>query len=168
MIKFGKSLLEYEKKLIEFERKRTILYLSKLNKQKVWINTWREKKNKLISGIVEIIINGELKNNKHYILGGKFSFDGNKYYSINEIFAISFRPFSLDDENFKKNWANMFNSSIYGDETNTKGDILFSWTDLQPQDFNIKSVSEIGSEFTGEFRRYNISYYELIAKSLNR
>ena len=66
MIKFGKSLIEYENKLIEFERKRTILYLSKLNKQKIWINIWCDKQNELISGIVETIINGELKNNKHY------------------------------------------------------------------------------------------------------
>lgn len=166
MIKFGKSLLEYEKKLIEFERKRTMLYLSKLNKQKIWINIWREKEDELISGVVTAIINGELKNKKHYILGGEFSFDGNKYYSIDDIFAVSFKSFSLDDENYKKDCAKMFSSSIFGDEASSKSNIIFSWTDLQPQDFNIKTTSEIGSQFTGEFRSYNIRYYEAIAKSL--
>ena len=165
MIKFGKSLLEHEKKLIDFERKRTILYLSKLNKQKIWLNIWRGKENELCSGVVEAIINGEIRNNKHYILGGKFSFDNNTYYSINDVFAISFKPFSLDDENFKKDWANMFNSSVFGDEANSKSYILFSWTDLQPQDFNVRTPSEISSEFTGEFRGYNTRYFEAIAKS---
>lgn len=161
MIKFGKSLLEYEKKLIEFERNRTILYLSKLNNQKIWINIWHDKENEIISGIVKNILNGTIKNNKHFLLGGSFSLN-DKYYSINDVFAISFKPFTLKDED----WANMFNSSIYGDESNSKSNILFSWTDLQPQDFNMKTPSEIGAEFTGEFRRFNTHYYEIIAKSL--
>ena len=166
MIKFGKSLVEYEKKLIEFERKRTILYLSKLNNQKIWVNIWRDKENQLISGVVNAIINGDVKNNKHNSLGGRFSFNNDTFYLINDVFAISFKSFSLDDEKFKKDCANMFNSSIYGDESESKSDILFSWTDLQPQDFNISTPVNKEAEFTGEFRSFNIRYYESIAKAL--
>ena len=99
-------------------------------------------------------------------MGGEFSFDNNIYYSINDVFAVSFKPFSLDDENFKKDCANMFNGAIYGHESESKSKILFSWTDLQPQDFNVSTPSEIGSKFTGEFRRFNTRYYEMIAKSI--
>lgn len=166
MIKFGKSLLEYERCLIEFERKRTILYISKLNNKKIWINIWRDDKNEIISGIVEAIINGTIKNDKHLLLGGEFRLNNDKYYIIKDVFAISFRPFSLEDEDFKKDWANMFNSSIYGDEAESKSNILFSWTDLQPQDFNAKTSSEIGQEFTDEFRCFNTRYYNILAKSL--
>lgn len=165
-MKFGKSLLEYEKQLIEFERKRTILYLSKFNNQKIWINLWRGKENEIISGIVKSIINGTIKNKKHYLLGGKFSFNNDDFYLIKDVFAISFNSFSLEDEDFKKDCANMFNSSIYGDESVSKSKILFSWTDLQPQDFNVKTPSEKGVEFTGEFRSFNTRYYEHIAKSI--
>ena len=164
MIKFGKSLTEHERRLIEFERKRTILYLSMLNKQPVWINIWYEKQNMVISGVVKSIINGTVKKNKHLLLGGRFSLDGDNYFSIDHIYAVGFRPFSLEDKDFENDWANSFNSSIFGDEAESKSDILFSCTDLKPQDFNENTPLDREALFTGEFRSFNIRYYEIIAK----
>lgn len=166
MIKFGKSLVEYEKKLIEFERKRTILYLSMLNNKKIWIDIWKGKESDIISGIVRVVRNGEIKNNKHLLLGGRFSFNNDMFYSINDIFALSFKPFSFKDEKYKTEWAKMFNSSVYGDESELKSDVLFSWTDLTPQDFNQNTLVDKSVEFTAEFRSFNTRYYEALAKSL--
>lgn len=162
MIKFGKSLVKYEQKIIEFERKRTILYLSKFNKKKIWVNTWIGKENELISGIVKTILVGNAESNESYLLDCKFSFDEENYILFKDIFAISFKPFSLDDNNF----AAMFNSSIYGNESELEGDIIFSLTDLIPQDFSSKTPIELGNEFSGEFRSFNTRYYELISKSM--
>ena len=166
MIKFGKSLREYEKKLIEFERKRTLLYISKLNNQKIWIDIWRGKESKIVSGIVKSIINGKTVKNKNYLLGGEFSFNDGTYYSINDVFTISFKPFSLDDKNIKREYANMFNSSIYGDESASQSNILFLWADLQPQDFSKSTPLDKESKFTSEFRSFNTRYYEIIASVL--
>ncbi len=168
MIKFGKTLAEYERRIIEFERKRIILYLSKLNHQEIWDNVRHKEENIIINGIVKSIINGAVKKNKHFILGGKFKIDTDFYYLIEDIFAISFTPFSLEDKDFKKGWGDSFSSSILGDEAESRSDIMFSWTDLKPQDFNDNTISDQSSMFTGEFRKFNTRYYEIIADTLNK
>ena len=101
MIKFGKLLVEHERRIIELERKRTILYLSKLNHQELWINIFNHQENIVVNGIVNSIINGKVKKNKHFILGGEFSIGNDSYYLIEDIYAISFKPFSLENENYK-------------------------------------------------------------------
>lgn len=163
MMKFGSSLVEYERQIIEFERKRTILYLSKLCNQKVWINIRRKKQNEVISGIVKNIINGTLKKNKHLLLGGEFSINKDNYYSIDDIFAISFKPFSLEDAT-REDWDISFRSYILGNEAESDSDILFSSTDLKPQDFNDRPRID---ELTGEVREFNTRYYEIIATALS-
>ena len=135
------------------------------NNKMIWIDIWRGKESEIVNGIVKVIINGEIQNNKHLILGGRFSFNKEVFYSINDIFALSFNSFSIKDEKYKNECAKMFNSSIYGDETKLKSDVLFSRTDLRPQDFNIKTLIDQGAEYTGEFRGFNTHYYETIAKT---
>jgi hypothetical protein len=164
MIKFGQSLVEHERCLIEFERKRLILYLSKLNNLKLWINIRHENQNIIISGIVESIINGAVEKNKHFLLGGEFSLNNENCYLINDIYAVSFIPFSFEDEYFKRAWADSFNSSIYGNESELTSNILFSGTDLKPQDFNNKTPSDQAAQLTCEFRKFNTRYYEIIAE----
>jgi len=156
MIKFGKSLREYGKRLIEFERKRTILYMSKFNNKKVWILICNEKERNVISGIVRSVINS-----RRDLLSGKFSFERDTFYSINDIDAISFKQFSINSEDF----VHFYSSWFYGDEAELESDILFSRTDLQPQDFNVKTPSEFGAQFTGIFRRFNTRFYEILSKS---
>jgi len=164
MLKFGKSLIEYERQIIEFERKRTILYLSKYNHQELWINLIVEERRIVINGIINSIINGKVKKNKHLMLGGKFSFENNTYYPIEDIYAISFKPFSLEDDNFKKGWGDSFSSSILGDESELENDILFSSTDLKPQDFNTTNRDQ-SFILIGEFRKYNTRYYKKLAEA---
>ncbi len=164
MIKFGKTLVEHERRIIEFERKRVILYLSKLNDQEIWVNLRHKEKSIIINGVVKRIINGTVKKDKHFILGGKFNIDNDFHYPIEDIFAISFKPFSLEDEDYKKDYGYSFSSSILGDEAESRSDIMFSWTDLKPQIFNYNK----DSMFTGELRKFNTRYYEIIADTLNR
>ncbi len=168
MIKFGRSLVDHERRLIELERKRLILYLSKLNNIKLWVNIWHEKQNIIISGIVESIINGTVKKNKHFLLGGKFNLYNGIDYSINDIYTISFTPFSLEDEYYNKAWVDSFNSSIYGDESELTSNILFSETDLKPQDFNHKTPLDQESQLTCDFRKFNTRYYEIIAEFIKK
>ncbi|MBI5100593.1 MAG: hypothetical protein HZB33_01970 [Nitrospirae bacterium] len=168
MIKFGKGLVEHERKLIEQERKRAILFLSKINNLKIWINIWIEHDRKVISGVVNSIINGTYKKNKHLLLGGRFSFDDNVEYLFDDIYAISFEPFSLEEEAFRKDWIVNFNSSIYGDEANRSCFVLFSDTDLKPQNFNVNTPLDQFVPFGGVFRNFNSRYYEIISRALKK
>lgn len=165
MIKYGKTLEKYERSLIKLERIRTVLYISKLINKNIWISLWSgDKKSIIVHGIVKSIINGSVKNNKHFILGCNFSFDDDCYFSIDDIFAISFKPFSTDNPDM----ADFFNNYYYGSNAELKSDIIFSLSDLEPQDFNQKTPSELGAEFTGEFREYNTRYYEILAQAMKK
>jgi hypothetical protein len=165
MIKYGKSLEKYERSLIRLERIRTMLYISKLVNQNIWINLWSGSKNSVIvHGIVKSIINGSVKNNKHFIQGCTFSFDDDCFFTIDDIFAISFKPFSTDSPDL----ADFFNNYLYGSNVELKSEILFSLSDLEPQDFNQKTPSELGAEFTGNYRKYNTRYYEILAQTIKK